>query len=207
MIFIQGTTNKYLNALTTTSPNEITLTLSSHILNGSLINNIIDISKLKTSYISTRATANSLVQRDASGNIAMNALSLTSLTTSGTITTTLGSITSNYGMYNFNQPLYNGSTLAQIGTSQFTGNGRFDGALEVFGAFSAYGNANFSGTTIQFITRPTFLTALSIGSAGIGNATGVPTISTLTLGNQAGKQGVIKLEDGSSSYPYGANYI
>jgi len=137
----------------------------------------------------------------------MNALSLTSLTTSGTITTTLGSITSNYGMYNFNQPLYNGSTLAQIGTSQFTGNGRFDGALEVFGAFTANGNATFSGTTIQFITRPTFLTALSIGSAGIGNATGVPTISTLTLGNQAGKQGVIKLEDGSSSYPYGANYI
>ena len=137
------------------------------------INNTIDISKLITSQISTTATANSLVQRDASGNIAMNALSLTSLTTSGTITTTLGSITSNYGMYNFNQPLYNGSTLAQIGTSQFTGNGRFDGVLDVFGAFGAYGNANFSGTTIHFITRPTFLTALSIGSAGIGNATGV----------------------------------
>jgi len=33
---IQGTTNKYLNALTTTSPNEITLTLSANNLSGSL---------------------------------------------------------------------------------------------------------------------------------------------------------------------------
>ena len=47
-IIPQGT-NYYLNALTTTSPNEITLTLSSNNLTGSLINNTIDISKIKKS--------------------------------------------------------------------------------------------------------------------------------------------------------------
>ena len=62
-------TNYYLNALTTTTPNEITLKLSANNLSGSFINNTIDISKLKTSQISTTATANSLVQRDTSGNI------------------------------------------------------------------------------------------------------------------------------------------
>ena len=36
-----GRTNKYLNNLTTTSPNEITLTLSTNNLNGSLIDNTI----------------------------------------------------------------------------------------------------------------------------------------------------------------------
>ena len=46
----QGT-NYYLNALTTTSPNEITLTLTSNNLTGSLMNNTIDISKIKTAQI------------------------------------------------------------------------------------------------------------------------------------------------------------
>ena len=62
----QGT-NYYLNALTTTSPNEITLTLSKNNLNGSLINNTIDITKLKTAQISTLSTSNTLVQRDVNG--------------------------------------------------------------------------------------------------------------------------------------------
>ena len=61
----QGT-NYYLNALTTTSPNEITLTLSSNNLTGSLIDNTIDITKLKSAQISTNATINTLVKRDAS---------------------------------------------------------------------------------------------------------------------------------------------
>ena len=94
-----------------------------------------------------------------------------------------------------------------MGASQFTGNARFDGAVDVFGTFSSNGNANFSGTTTQFITQPTFLTALSIPLVGTGNATGVPTVSSLTLGNQAGPQGVIKLEDGTAGAPYGANDI
>ena len=46
----QGT-NFYLNALPTTSPNEITLTLISNNLTGSLLDNTIDISKIKTAQI------------------------------------------------------------------------------------------------------------------------------------------------------------
>ena len=42
-IIPQGT-NYFFNALTTTSPNEITLTLATNILNGRLIDNTIDIS-------------------------------------------------------------------------------------------------------------------------------------------------------------------
>ena len=134
-------------------------------------------------------------------------MNISSLTTTGAISTSEGSISSQYGMYNYNQPLYNGSSLAQVGTSLFTGNARFDGAVDVFGTFSSNGNANFSGTTTQFITQPTFLTALSIPLVGTGNATRVPTVSSLTLGNQSGHQGVIKVEDGTAGAPYGANYI
>ena len=42
----QGTTRKYLNALTTKSPNEITLTYSTPNLSASLIDNTIDIGKI-----------------------------------------------------------------------------------------------------------------------------------------------------------------
>ena len=59
----QGT-NYYLNALTTTSPNEITLTLTSNNLTGSLINNTIDISKIKTAQIDSANTLSTLIKRD-----------------------------------------------------------------------------------------------------------------------------------------------
>ena len=53
-----------MNALTTTSPNEITLTLSSNNLTGSLINNTIDISKIKTAQIDSANTLSTLIKRD-----------------------------------------------------------------------------------------------------------------------------------------------
>ena len=59
----QGT-NYYLNALTTTSPNEITLTLTSNNLTGSLIDNTIDISKIKTAQIDSSNTLSTLIKRD-----------------------------------------------------------------------------------------------------------------------------------------------
>ena len=59
----QGT-NYYLNALTTTSPNEITLTLTSNNLTGSLINSTIDISKIKTAQIDSANTLSTLIKRD-----------------------------------------------------------------------------------------------------------------------------------------------
>ena len=64
---IQGTTNKYLNALTTTSPNEINLILASNVLHGSLIDNTIDISKIKLSQISITETLNTIALRDMNG--------------------------------------------------------------------------------------------------------------------------------------------
>ena len=59
----QGT-NYYLNALTTTSPNEITLTLTSNNLTGSLIDNTIDISKIKTAQIDSANTLSTLIKID-----------------------------------------------------------------------------------------------------------------------------------------------
>ncbi len=52
------------NALTTTSPNEITLTLTTNNLAGSLINNTIDISKIKTAQIDSSNTLSTLIKRD-----------------------------------------------------------------------------------------------------------------------------------------------
>ncbi len=59
----QGT-NYYLNALTTTSPNERTLILTTNNWTGSLINNTIDISKIKTAHIDSSNTLSTLIKRD-----------------------------------------------------------------------------------------------------------------------------------------------
>ncbi len=63
---IPQATHFYLNALTTTSPNKITLTLTSTSLSASLINNTLDISKVKTVQMDSTNTLSTLVKRDSS---------------------------------------------------------------------------------------------------------------------------------------------
>jgi len=88
----QGTTDKYYSstqaqtdaktAISATDSTEIDFTYTAGNITASLINNSIDISRIKTSQLSNYSVANSIVQRDGSGSFSVNALSASSINTS-----------------------------------------------------------------------------------------------------------------------------
>ncbi len=139
--------------------------------------------------------------------ITPNTMNMSSLTTARSISTSSGSISSQYGMYNYHQPLSNGSSRVHVGSSQFTGNPRFDGAVDVFGTFSSNGNAKFSGSITPCMTAPTFFDSFkdTIGRnrKRYRNINGY--LSNTRRHSRTSRRH--KLEDGTAGSPYGANYI
>jgi len=116
-------TNKYYSstlaqadakiAISSTDSTEIDFTYTAGNITAILKDNTIDISRLKTSQISTANTANTLVLRDVYGNFS-----------TGSITTA--------GITNNTMPIINNSTLTQIGAMKLGSAGTNAGSLNVY---------------------------------------------------------------------------
>jgi hypothetical protein len=110
--------NKYLNSLTVASPNEITLTYSTPNLSASLLNNTIDLTKLKTSQYNSSNVVSNLVQRDASGNFSAGTIKSDILSTDSIKGSTTTSVIDLWT--STNQTNINSRTQIKYGLSNLT---------------------------------------------------------------------------------------